>query len=261
VPEYAAARAKYAGDMEVLDALRLGRTDYLSPKMLPAEAKKVVDAMSDGERDALRAGVAQSLLTKVMDAPQQVNAAQRIIGAPATRKRLEALFQDPNEYKVFEAALKRESELFRNAQDIVRGSRTANKTEALKDLKAGNAIFDIAGEAMDIATGSPGSVVGRVLKYLQARTSLDEKTAGEVAEMLKSGTQQEIDATLQKLESSSAKFLKDSSRSAQRLKMTSGAVGAAAPTTSLPAPESADPAEESDEEKLQRLLKKYSVEE
>jgi len=261
VPEYAAARAKYAGDIEVLDALRLGRADYLSPKTLPAEAKKLVDGMSEAERDALRAGVAQSLLTKVLEAPQQINAAQRIIGAPATRKRLEALFQDPNEYKVFEAALKRESELFRNAQDIVRGSRTANKTEALKDLKAGNAIFDIAGEAMDIATGSPGSVVGRVLKYLQARTSLDEKTAGEVAEMLKSGTQQEIDATLQKLESSSAKFLKDSSRSAQRLKMTSGAVGAAAPTTSLPAPESADPAEESDEEKLQRLLKKYSVEE
>ena len=261
VPEYAVARAKYAGDIEVLDALRLGRADYLSPKTLPAEAKKLVDGMSEAERDALRAGVAQSLLTKVLEAPQQINAAQRIIGAPATRKRLEALFQDPNEYKVFEAALQRESELFRNAQDIVRGSRTANKTEALKDLKAGNAIFDIAGEAMDMATGSPGSVVGRVLKYLQARTSLDEKTAGEVAEMLKSGTQQEIDATLKKLESSSAKFVKDSSRSAQRLKLTSGAVGAAAPTTSLPAPESADPAEESDDEKLKRLLEKYSTEE
>jgi hypothetical protein len=57
VPEYAAARAKYAGDIEVLDALRLGRTDYLSPKMLPNEAKKLVDGMSDAERDALRAEV------------------------------------------------------------------------------------------------------------------------------------------------------------------------------------------------------------
>jgi hypothetical protein len=261
VPEYAAARAKYSGDMEVLDALRLGRTDYLSPKMLPAEAKKLVDGMSEAERDALRAGVAQSLLTKVMDAPQQVNAAQRIIGAPATRKRLEALFQDPNEYKVFEAALQRESELFRNAQDIVRGSRTANKTEALKDLKAGNGIFDIAGEAVDIAAGSPGSVVGRVLKYLQARTSLDEKTAGEVANMLKSGTTQEVDATLKRLESSSAKFLEGKNTSARRLKTVSGTVGAAAPTTRLEAPESEAPADEDDEAKLQRLLEKYSTKE
>ena len=256
VPEYAVARAKYAGDMEVLDALRLGRTDYLSPKMLPNEAKKLVDGMSEAERDALRAGVAQSLLTKVMDSPQQINAAQRIIGAPATRKRLEALFQDPNEYKVFEAALQRESELFRNAQDIVRGSRTANKTEALKDLKAGNGIFDIAGEAVDIASGSPGSVVGRVLKYLQARTSLDEKTAGEVAKMLKSGTTQEVDDTLKRLEASSAKFLEDKNTSARRLKTTSGTVGAAAPTTRMVADEPEAPPEgEDDEAKIQRIMR------
>jgi hypothetical protein len=256
VPEYAAARAKYAGDMEVLDALRMGRTDYLSPKMLPNEAKKLVDSMSEAERDALRAGVAQSLLTKVMDSPQQINAAQRIIGAPATRKRLEALFQDPNEYKVFEAALTRESELFRNAQDIVRGSRTANKTEALKDLKAGNGIFDIAGEAVDIAAGSPGSVVGRVLKYLQARTTLDEKTAGEVAKMLKSGTTQEVDDTLKRLESSSAKFLEDKNTSARRLKTVSGTVGAAAPTTRMTADESeAPPEDEDDEAKIQRIMR------
>jgi len=257
VPEYAAARAKYAGDMEVLDALRMGRTDYLSPKMLPNEAKKLVDGMSEAERDALRAGVAQSLLTKVMDSPQQINAAQRIIGAPATRKRLEALFKDPNEYTVFEAALQRESELFRNAQDIVRGSRTANKTEALKDLKAGNGIFDIAGEAVDVAAGSPGSVVGRVLKYLQARTSLDEKTAGEVAKMLKSGTTQEVDDTLKRLEASSAKFIEDKNNSARRLKTTSGTIGAAAPTTRKAAPESDVPAdeEEDDEAKVQRIVR------
>ena len=261
VPEYAAARAKYAGDMEVLDALRMGRTDYLSPKMLPNEAKKLVDSMSEAERDALRAGVAQSLLTKVMDSPQQINAAQRIIGAPATRKRLEALFQDPNEYKVFEAALQRESELFRNAQDIVRGSRTANKTEALKDLKAGNGIFDIAGEAVDVAAGSPGSVVGRVLKYLQARTTLDEKTAGEVAKMLKSGSTQEVDDTLKRLESSSAKFLEDKNTSARRLKTVSGTVGAAAPTTRMVPDEPEAPPEDEDEEaKVQRIMRSLNNE-
>jgi hypothetical protein len=262
VPEYATARAKYAGDMEVLDALRLGRTDYLTPKMLPAEAKKLVDGMSDAERDALRAGVAQSLLTKVMDAPQQVNAAQRIIGAPATRKRLEALFADPNEYKVFEAALQRESELFRNAQDIVRGSRTANKTEALNDLKSGNGIFDIAGEAVDVAAGSPGSVMGRVLKYLQARTTLDEKTAGEVAKMLKSGSQQEVDDVLNRLDASSAKFLEGRERSARRLKTTAGTVGATLPTTQVAAPDvEPEPEDETDEDKLQRLMEKYNTEE
>ena len=262
VPEYAVARAKYAGDMEVLDALRLGRTDYLSPKMLPAEAKKVVDAMSDGERDALRAGVAQSLLTKVMDAPQQVNAAQRIIGAPATRKRLEALFQDPNEYKVFEAAMQRESELFRNAQNIIRNSRTANKQEAIADLKSGSGIFDIAGEAIDVAVGSPGSVIGRVLKYLQASATLDEKSAGEIATMLKSGTVQEMQDVLNRLEASSAKFIEGREKSARRLKTISGTVGAAAPTTPKAVAEvDAELEDETDDEKIKRLMDKYNLEE
>jgi hypothetical protein len=131
----------------------------------------------------------------------------------------------------------------------------------MADLKSGNGIFDIAGEAVDIATGSPGSVVGRVLKYLQARTSLDEQTAGEVAKMLKSGSMQEVDATLKRLESSSAKFLEDKNVSARRMKTTSGTVGAAAPTTRLPPPESDEMPEEDDEAKLQRLLEKYSTEE
>ena len=114
-----------------------------------------------------------------------------------------------------------------------------------------------AGEAVDIAAGSPGSVVGRVLKYLQARTSLDEKTAGEVAKMLKSGTQQEVDATLSRLESSSAKFLEDKNTSARRLKTTSGTIGAAAPTTRKAAPESDVPVdeEEDDEAKVQRIVR------
>jgi hypothetical protein len=79
--------------------------------------------------------------------------------------------------------------------------------------------------------------------------------------MLKSGTPQEVNATLKRLESSSAKFLEDKNTSARRMKTVSGTVGAAAPTTSLPPPESDVMPEEDDEAKLQRLLEKYSTEE
>lgn len=229
VPEYAAARGKYAGDMEVLDALRLGKDDYLSPKMLPEQAKKLVSGMSEAEKDALRIGAAQSVLTKIMDAPQQINAAQRVIGAPATRKRLEALFDNPAEYSVFEAALQREAQLFRNAQEAIRNSRTTNRKAALDDLKRSVNVLDIAGEAIDIASGNPGTIMGRTLKYLQSRATLDEKTAAEVAKMLKSSTPQEIDSTLTRLEKSAEQFVRQQERAAARAKTISGGVGAAAP--------------------------------
>ena len=105
-------------------------------------------------------------------------------------------------------------------------------------------------------------MVGRVLKYLQARTTLDEKTAGEVAKMLKSGTQQEVDDVLNRLEASSAKFIEGREASARRMKTVSGAVGAALPTTPKPpAPVDTGPEDETDDEKLQRLMDKYNVQE
>jgi hypothetical protein len=257
VPEYAAARAKYAGDMEVLDALRLGREEYMSPKTLPEQAKKIVAGMSEGERDALRTGATQSILSKIMESPQQINAAQRVIGAPATRKRLEALFENPQEYEIFEAALKREAELFRNAQDIARGSRTQPKAEAVKDLKGGSGVLDVAGEAIDVAMGTPGSVVGRVLKYLQARTTLDEKSAAEIAKMLKSSTPQEIDDTLSRLERSSEKFIKDREATQKRLQGIAGTTGRVLPESEKIAKETEEPAPEED---VEATIKRLSQE-
>jgi hypothetical protein len=257
VPEYAAARAKYAGDMEVLDALRLGREEFMSPKTLPEQAKKIVAGMSEGERDALRTGATQAILTKIQDAPQQINAAQRVIGAPATRKRLEALFDNPQEYEIFEAALKRESELFRNAQEIARGSRTQPKAEAVKDLKSGSGVLDVAGEAVDVAMGTPGSVVGRVLKYLQARTTLDEKSSAEIAKMLKSSTPQEIDDTLSRLERSSLKFTQDREATQKRLQGIAGTTGRVLPESEKIATEKE---EEAPEEDVDAMIKRLSQE-
>lgn len=241
---YADARRQYAGDIEVLNALRYGKDEFLSPKFTPAQAIEKVKSMSAAEKDALRAGVAQSILGKVMETPNQVNAAQRVIGAPSTRKRLEALFDNPGEYQIFEEALKRESELFRNAQQIIRNSRTANKKEALDDLKKGSSILDIAGDAIDVSAGSPGSMVGRVLKFLQSRTSLDEKSASKIADMLKASSHEEVDNVLRKLEGSSKKFVKSAESRGNREKAVSGAVsrsiGEPPSTPDAPQPEESE---------------------
>lgn len=200
VPEYAAARAQYAGDIEVLDALRFGREKFLTPKTLPAQAKNMVAEMSVAERDALRAGVAQALLTKVTDAPQQINAAQRVIGSPATQKRLEALFDNPQEYTLFKAALEREADLFRNAQEVLRNSRTANRQEAIKDLKKTEGVLDVAGEVIDISNAGTGAILGRVLRFMRNHATLDEQTAGEVAKILRTGSVQEMDQLMTQME-------------------------------------------------------------
>lgn len=253
VPDYKTARATYRGDAEVLDALRFGREDFLSPKNTPDRVIKQLQTMSTSEKDALRTGAAQSLLSKILETPNQVNAAQRVIGAPSTRKRLAALFDDPNQYKVFEEALKREAELFRNAQQILRNSRTENRKQAIEDLKKAPGILDVAGEAVDFANAGPGSIIGRTLKLLQSRASFDEKTADEVATILRAGTPQEINDVLSKLEQSAGKFAREAERSNTVQKAITRGVGFASgepPRT----PEPARP-EETDDERLERLLR------
>ena len=213
--------------------------------MLPEQAKNLVAGMSVAERDALRAGVAQAALDKIMNAPQQVNAAQRVIGAPATKKRLEVLFEDPSEFKLFEAALEREAELFRNAQEVIRNSRTANKKEAIADLKSTDKLLDIAGEAIDLSTGGTGTVMGRVIRFMNKARGLDEKTADRLAEMLRTKDLAEVDQILTGLESRAANFEKQQ-KFRQRTQI--GASGAAGSV--LQQPSAVTETEPTDEEEI-----------
>lgn len=263
---YKQARSKYAGDREVLDALELGRVDFLSPKLLPDRAKAMVAKMSDAEKDALRIGAAQSILTQIGETPNQVNAAQRVIGATNTRQRLSALFDDPKQYQLFEAALTREADLFRNAQQMVRGSRTANKTEAVKDLNSKEGMFDIAGEAIDMATSTPGALVSRVLKFLSNSAPLSEKSAAKLSTMLKASAPADIDKVLTQLEQGAAKLVISAKKDVKRQRVISGATSASAgtgpslPTATGPAlsPEDAQAKEDAT---FRDLMKKYATEE
>jgi len=104
--------------------------------------------------------------------------------------------------------------------------------------------------------GTPGSVVGRVLKYLQARTTLDEQSSAEIAKMLKSSTPQEIDDTLSRLERSSAKFIQDKERTSKRLQGIAGTTGRVLPESEKIATEK----EEAPEEDVDAMIKRLSQE-
>ena len=222
--------------------------------------------MSDAEKDALRIGAAQSILTQIGETPNQVNAAQRVIGATNTRQRLSALFDDPNQYQLFEAALMREADLFRNAQQMVRNSRTTNRAEAVKDLNAKEGMFDIAGEAIDMATSTPGALVSRVLKFLSNSAPLSEKSAAKLSTMLKASAPADVDKVLTQLEQGAAKLVTSAKKDVKRQRVISGATSASAGTAPrLPTatePELSPEAQSASEDATFRdLMKKYATEE
>lgn len=135
VPEYKEARALYAGDMEVRDALRLGRT-ILQNKLRPQQLESTVAKMSDAEREALRTGARQAIFEPMQDAATNRNFAQRLRGVrgdSATMQKFK-MIMDPAEYKFFERALKLEDDLFKRGSRVMGGSRTTPMAEGMAAL-------------------------------------------------------------------------------------------------------------------------------
>jgi hypothetical protein len=80
VPEYDTALTKYAGDMEVIDAMRAGMDKFRG--MDHEEVAKLVKGMSPSEKEAFRTGVARDIYGQIMGPASVRNSAQNLIGSP-----------------------------------------------------------------------------------------------------------------------------------------------------------------------------------
>lgn len=125
---YADARKQYAGDLEVLDALKTGREDF--NRLTPEEVNRTVKDMSFAEKDAFRSGVAQHLFEKIAGPTSDINAARKVIGSPATTAKLEPLFDTPSQFNLFKTALEKEMEMYDKSKSVVSRAERAGASQA-----------------------------------------------------------------------------------------------------------------------------------
>jgi hypothetical protein len=207
VPEYGEARKLYAGDMEVRDALRLGR-DIMSGKMRSQQLAREVNGipgkknpMSEAEREALRTGARQSIFQPLEDAATNRNFAQRLRGIRGdsdTMAKLK-LVMKPQEFRFFDRALKLEDELFKRGSKVLGGSRTVPLSQGLQtldDMISGGNISQavdfvlaptpgrIATLARWVANLNPGKEFGDKV-YTRLSQVLSAKNPNELVDVLK----------------------------------------------------------------------------
>jgi len=184
-PEYKAARAQYAGDLEVIDALRTGRERF--NRLQPEEVEMMMAEMSNAEKSAFRAGAAQRLLEDINRASTDVNAARRITGSPSTRKKVEALIEDPNDRRVFMAALETETEMFLRDQPTVRKGEAARVKRQVSESGP-------LTEAAETVLGGRFTLTGWAVRLLSQLGSdhLTEKQADEVIRVLRQSDPDEL---------------------------------------------------------------------
>lgn len=195
VPEYKTARQMYGGDMEVLDALRMGMKDF--GKLKHEQVEQLVSGMSVAEKTAFRTGVARHLYSGIMEPSNDLNSAKRVINAPESRDKLRALFDSNSDFNLFEAALRREMQLYEHAGKILGGSQTHRRGQMAKALDADSAVGDVVSQT--VTGGFTQSLSSLAARAMNAST-MTEDVADKLAGMLVSKSPNEVAAAVKLLE-------------------------------------------------------------
>lgn len=200
VPAYAAARAQYKGDIEIADALEMGRKEVA--RMRPQELRQLwrgKDALSVGEKEAFRTGMLQHLVEPVEDAAGNRNFAQQVIGSEAWRSKLKTVLP-PGQYRLLEASLKREAELFKGRSNILGGSATARRVASKEDLDSAIEGGKL-GDVVDMISRGRHGFIGAGIAALDyaRRANVSEAVYTQLARVLKTGGPEDIAKILRSL--------------------------------------------------------------
>lgn len=139
-PAFAQARAQYADESALIGAARDGRR-LLSARVEDFERSAMdIRRMTPQEREFLRLGLARGLLDRIEGATdaQDLTRLNRIFGTPAIRQRLQAAFDNQEDYVRFAREMQREIQMARTNANIAPrgGSPTAPMQERLADLRS-----------------------------------------------------------------------------------------------------------------------------
>lgn len=229
VPDYEVARGIYAGGAELQDAMRKGINEF--KKLDHEQVINLVGKMGASEKEAFRTGVVRDLYSKIMDTSGNINAAQRIIGAPEMQAKLQPLFDSPAKFELFKSALEREAQLFQQSNRILGGAATGRRTQARARFEEGPGVGEVASDAL---TGSFfSSLTGMAARLARSSTMTDE-VAEKTAKLLMSSEPHEVAAAVKLIEQYNVKATAGASR------LSKGEAGAIMGTTSAISPSPVD---------------------
>ena len=194
VPEYADALRVYKGDKEILDALQSGYNDF--GKLDHEEVIKLVGGMSPAEKEAYRTGVVRNLYGRMFGSSRNINAAA-LLESPETKAKLQPLFDTPAQFNLFQSAVQRESQLFKEANKVLRGSQTGKRLAMKEALEEGDSLTQTAAQA--VTGGWTSSLTGLASRALYKSTMTDEM-ADRLATMLMSKDPADVATVVRVLE-------------------------------------------------------------
>jgi hypothetical protein len=228
--EYKAARNQYKGDIEIKEALETGKN---SAGLRWQQFGKFMKDYSLGEQQAFKTGFMQQVMKGFEDAGTRRNFAKDLLKENSLKK-FEAVM-DPGEFQVFEAALKREEQLFNDIGQATGNSATFRRAAEREDIQNQIAGGNIEDAVSLFVNPTPGNIAIRTARFLanMRNANVSRATYTQLARMLKANTPEEIEEVLTRLEAA-APVQQAADRALER-RVTKGGVAAA--STLAPPPE------------------------
>ncbi len=232
VPEYQVARAKYAGELEVRDALRTG-TEVFSKAYDPEELSRFMKDMSEAEKEALRIGAFKAVTKPIGSTSQARNFANEIINNPEAKEKLR-LMLPKQQFDVLDAALSRDADLYKRTSKMMTGSRTyplLKEGQTIDDAIEGGTVQDVVSVLTNPSPGNFARVGARIVMTLaRGGKKFEDKVYTQLANILKSGTPQELAETVVMLRDHAAALARKGAVEGQAAGRASVVAGGAAGT-------------------------------
>lgn len=191
VPEFKVARKTYSGDANVLDAFHDGRDNFLSPSIEHEDITKFFSTASDAEKEAYRTGAVRNLWNRIESGSTETkNAAAAMIFDNNVKNRLRAMFDTPEQFDLFAAAMERDARIYAGMSKAIEGSNTAPKLAAVGNIES----------TPSKVGGAYKSLANLVSGFVNNSLNVPPEVHAKMAQMLRAGTPAEVAAVVQALE-------------------------------------------------------------
>lgn len=174
-PDYAAARAAYAGPVRAAAALKKGETfTNKTADDIAAETER----MTPFELDQYRLGVRAAITKQIEAKGDYADKVRALIGTPKKRSALEKLFGGEAEFGRFMATMQDEGRAALTFKDVATGSPTAPRLA--DDAATGDGgLIDAAGKAV-VSVGTGGGIVPALINAVRDASRYGVGEAGKV---------------------------------------------------------------------------------
>ena len=195
--EFKAARNQYKGDIEIKEALEQGKN---SAGLRWQQFGKFMKDYSLGEQQAFKTGFMQQVLKGFEDTGTRQNFAKNLLKENSLKKFQSVM--DPGEFQVFEAALRREEQLFNDIGQATGNSATFRRAAEREDIQNQIAGGNIENAVDLFINPTPGNIAIRTARFLanMRNANVSRATYTQLARMLKANTPEEIEEVLTRLE-------------------------------------------------------------